>query len=358
MTSSSQEKRRQEKDRGEHLRSQNFNASLTVDPEGKVVAHYRKTFLYYTDASWSLPSPTGFTTVALQMLGPRPLEFTGPSDTDRSTIPSSRGTSDHTYLKVQGLTKEMLRTSFGICMDLNPQYFTAPWRKYELATHTLETKASMLVVSTAWMTRLPSIFDNTDESTPLHTPIQPSSKSPTHQGAALCCALDSSNIPDHDSFSYWLERLSPLVTAERDVLVVVANRIGVESGIVRGCNLEAIKATTEVRPQSAPEEDLGDSFGKDSQQQHKEDIEVGHAGAEPIAEFTKLVDEDEEGGIVSRSAHYAGTSVVMTLGKGKVRLWGIMGRGVEGVLVADTDAKEKAVWVVGNKEAEEDSMQT
>ena len=41
---------------------------------------------------------------------------------------------------------------------------------------------------------------------------------------------------------------------------------------------------------------------------------------------------EEEG-----EARYAGTSCVMGVGKGKLRLWGLMGRAEEGVCIVDTE---------------------
>jgi protein N-terminal amidase len=36
-----------------------YNSAITVSPNGETVAHYRKSFLYYTDESWAVEG-TGF----------------------------------------------------------------------------------------------------------------------------------------------------------------------------------------------------------------------------------------------------------------------------------------------------------
>ena len=301
----------------------NYNASLTVDPSGNVVAHYRKSFLYYTDATWSLPSPTGFLTV--------PLPF----------------------------SNAITPTAFGICMDLNPQYFTSSRDKRVLPTHALSTEASMLVVSTAWLTRLPSVFDDpSSPSPPVLSGSTIPSKFQSKTESGPCCPASTAPEPDSENLTYWLDRLSPLIEADKETLVVVANRVGVESGIVRACKLDEIETS---------EKFLASKFGftgsNDRPQDHysdkarKEEIEASHAGAEPTAEFTELVDQDGVGGVVSTSAHYAGTSIVMALGKGKIRVFGILGRGEERVLLADTSSKEKACLSLKATDADDDTVQ-
>ena len=307
----------------------NYNASLTVDPQGNIVAHYRKSFLYYTDATWSLPSPTGFLTTTLLY----------PSiASQRSNLPSRGNQFGGTFEERCGLD-----TAFAICMDLNPQYFTAEWGKRELATHTLATEASVLLVSTAWLTRLPSIFDDpSTEGLQVSSDMALAIGSSGSTEATCCCPTTTSSKPDMDSLTYWLDRLLPLVEAERETTVVIANRVGVENGVVRACDLESMENSEHflaAKSKFVP----SDSRLQDHElnKERKKQIEVNHAGAEPVSEFTKLVDSDGSGGIVSTSAHYAGTSAIMTLGRGRVRLHGILGRGEENVLFADTNSEEK-----------------
>lgn len=83
-------------------------------------------------------------------------------------------------------------------------------------------------------------------------------------------------VPDTKTLGYWVDRLEPLVAqGGREVLVVMANRCGVEEPDVR----------------------------------------------------------------------YLGTSWVGKVGRGKVKVWGLMGKGEEGVLVVDT--KEVPKWGMG-----------
>ncbi|KAF2404430.1 N-terminal asparagine amidohydrolase-like protein [Trichodelitschia bisporula] len=95
----------------------NYNSSVTIAPNGRILGAYRKRFLYYTDETWAAEgdSPTGFFAGELGALG---------------------------------------KVSMGICMDINPYKFMSPWRDYEFATHVLDRCTPVAVVSMAFLTRL------------------------------------------------------------------------------------------------------------------------------------------------------------------------------------------------------------
>ena len=143
-----------------------------------------------------------------------------------------------------------MQANFGICMDLNPHRFTAPWDAYEFASHALSSGSEMLVLSMAWLTRLDDL------------------ELAAHAGE-----------PDWSTWSYWLARLEPFLKAEKDVIAVFGNRCGAETG------------------------------------------------PNPLG--------GEEG------VRYAGSSWIGSVGDGAVRVWEIMGRAEEGVLVADTHEEPK-----------------
>ncbi|KAK4697313.1 protein N-terminal amidase, partial [Lecanoromycetidae sp. Uapishka_2] len=147
-----------------------YNSTVTVSPTGKVLAHYRKTHLYYTDETWAQESPERWLST--------PLTFTPKTQPEKN-----------------------VKASFGICMDLNPHKFTAPWEAYEFASHALANDAEILVLSMAWLTQLPA--------------------------ADLALEPDQ---PDLATLSYWSERLKPLVEGEEEVIAVFANRCGEEPG--------------------------------------------------------------------------------------------------------------------------------
>ncbi|KAI9812231.1 MAG: Carbon-nitrogen hydrolase [Phylliscum demangeonii] len=154
-----------------------YNAVVVVSPEGKVLVNYRKTFLYYTDESWATEG-AGFFAGEVERLG---------------------------------------QTAMGICMDINPYRFTAPWTDYEFARHALASASSLLLLTMAWLT---------SECEAVAGPgagarTKPSRPPPTQ--------------PDGSTLSYWLERLGPLImgaTGEREVVVAICNRCGQEGSAI------------------------------------------------------------------------------------------------------------------------------
>ena len=116
-------------------------------------------------------------------------------------------------------------------MDLNPHAFTAPSSDYELANHVVNTNARLLVMSTAWFTNQ---RDQKEEK--------------GGQGREDTKETDSE--PEWETLEYWISRLKPVIEKgvkvdDEDaklVIVVIANRMGVESGALVACDLEAVKA--------------------------------------------------------------------------------------------------------------------
>ncbi|KAL9098530.1 MAG: hypothetical protein Q9163_005829 [Psora crenata] len=206
-----------------------YNSTVTVSPEGEILAHYRKTHLYYTDEGWAKEGPEGWLTKALP-----PLQY----------------------------HNKEVKAAFGICMDLNPYRFTAPWDAYEFCTSAVNAQADALVLSMAWLSSLPAAELKARPQT-----------------------------PDLDTFTYWLNRLTPLIEADQEVLVVCANRTGEEPG------------------------------------------------RNPC-------------GQVEEGVRYAGTSWVGRVGKGKVHVWGMMGRAEDAFLAVDTEAEPTASFLMSRKAKE------
>ena len=145
-----------------------YNSTISVSPTGEILAHYRKTHLYYTDETWAQESPSGWLSTSLT-LAPK-------------TCP-----------------EQIVQANFGICMDLNPHKFEAPWEEYEFASHALRSGSELLVLSMAWLTDL--------------------------DASELAAHAEE---PDLHTLSYWIERLKPLVEAESEVIAAFGNRCGEE----------------------------------------------------------------------------------------------------------------------------------
>merc|ERR1711977_516740 len=182
-----------------------YNSAITVNADGETIANYRKSFLYYADETWALEGPDGF--------------FDG---------------------EIDGLGN----VAMGICMDLNPYKFEAPWSAWEFAYHILHKEANLVILSMAWLTR---------------EDARSYSRSPKD--------------PDMNTLSYWLARLEPLIRAETqgEIICVFANRTGTEDDAV-----------------------------------------------------------------------YAGTSAVLGIQAGEVKVYGILGRGEKDLLVVDTNKRPQA----------------
>ncbi|KAI9760219.1 MAG: hypothetical protein M4579_001835 [Chaenotheca gracillima] len=232
-----------------------YNSVVLLSPTGDVLVNYRKSFLYYTDETWAEEGDGGFYAGKVDRLG---------------------------------------KISMGICMDINPQKFTAPWDSYEFSNHALAASSDLIILTMAWLSSPAS-----DPSSGLSPPSPPEPSDPS--------------LPNIDTLSYWLARLKPFIEAPAPV-----------------------PASSPSQLLSTTESELGPGT--------PDDLIIAicnRAGAETTAQ-------------------YAGTSTVLSLsrdGKGKVRILGVLGEGVEEVLVVDTTDKERkggngGRWVVSRQNEE------
>ena len=169
-----------------------YNSLVIVDHTGAVVAHHRKSHLYYTDESWAREGKQGF--------------YAG-------IVPLGGSTAGRKHVKLAA----------GICMDINPYKFEAAWEEYEFATFAAEKRARVAVVCMAWLTRL-----SRDEVS----------------GVSGEGDEEVRMKPDMDTVGYWCERFKPLWSevsklnggdgglgtsrGAEEVIVVCANRTGEE----------------------------------------------------------------------------------------------------------------------------------
>ncbi|KAK3994721.1 hypothetical protein QBC44DRAFT_285459 [Cladorrhinum sp. PSN332] len=94
--------------------------------------------------------------------------------------------------------------AMGICTDINPYKLDAPWEAFEFGYHIMEVQANVVILTMAWQ---------------------------THQ------ATEKFNLepkePDLETLVYWVQRLEPLVCADKEdeVIVVFCNRAGTEGEV-------------------------------------------------------------------------------------------------------------------------------
>ncbi|OAT13256.1 N-terminal amidase [Blastomyces gilchristii SLH14081] len=259
-----------------------FNSALLVSPTGSTLYNYQKRFLYYTDEPWAAEGRNGKGFLHLQL----PSTTTSP-DTDATTTTA-------------------IPTAIGICMDINPYKFLAPWTVYEFATHVLASGARLVLLPMAWLTLLKPGELGEGEG-----------EGERERGEEEKLAL--ARRPDMETFRYWLLRFWPLVRAagkgEREgegegqgeagmVILVFANRVGVEEG--------------------------GFRIGKDG------DGVARYAGSSCIVGIRR--GRREDGSESWRAKGESGGE------EAEILVWEMLGRAEEGVCFVDTEAEPKYVF--------------
>ncbi|KAL4947627.1 carbon-nitrogen hydrolase [Aspergillus filifer] len=181
-----------------------YNALLVVDEEGSVLLNYRKTFLYYTDETWASEGSAELGFHQLTFPKESPSRPQGEAVILPPPPPSAKEK-----------TGKEIATSFGICMDINPYKFEAPYSAYEFAHRVLDSKSQLVILSMAWLTLL-----SREEVDALAG------------GPAL------------ETFNYWVQRFMPLLRkqmqhdtnadgsadGEKNIILIFANRAGEEDG--------------------------------------------------------------------------------------------------------------------------------
>ncbi|KAM5438376.1 Carbon-nitrogen hydrolase [Microsporum ferrugineum] len=182
-----------------------FNSLIIVRESGETLVNYRKHHLYYTDDPWAHEGESHESGFFLMPLSAG-LQQKIPEDSDGDTSSTVAPPGNE------------IPTAVGICMDINPYKFIAPYSACEFATHARSSGARLVIVSMAWLTLLSS--------------------------EELATMEDK---PDMDTFQYWISRFAPFFlpdeehgevkdeigsdrVAEPQVIIVFANRAGEEEG--------------------------------------------------------------------------------------------------------------------------------
>jgi len=98
-----------------------------------------------------------------------------------------------------------IRTSIGICMDLNPWEFRAPFNAFEYAKFILENDVTLILIPMAWL--LPRSIDDEEQD-----------------------KYEEDDHPSHHTLQYWIGRLQPLIASDTYRTVIICNRTGHEEG--------------------------------------------------------------------------------------------------------------------------------
>ncbi|SMN19360.1 similar to Saccharomyces cerevisiae YJR062C NTA1 Amidase [Maudiozyma saulgeensis] len=107
-----------------------YNSAAVVSPQGELIFNYRKSFLYFTEDNWGCSeNPKQFQNF--------PLTF---KKKGKKLKDMSGDAIDVT-----------LNTSIGICMDLSPYKFEAPFNDCEFASFNLDRKVELIICPMAWL---------------------------------------------------------------------------------------------------------------------------------------------------------------------------------------------------------------
>lgn len=208
-----------------------YNSIAFVDPQGCLVTTYAKSFLYYTDENWAEEGP-GFKSIDVDGLGKV-----------KKKSQDRKGQFLHMALNLVSLTFFffLYQVGFGICMDVNPYQFKAPFAAFEFSSYHVEQKTNLLLCSMAW---------NKGEEAPKKE--KPSPKPPKKssledtQGQEGDSneeeweddeeteeeALERENqILMFETIQYWAMRMNPFYTGKEEAYIAIANRIGTEAGM-------------------------------------------------------------------------------------------------------------------------------
>lgn len=199
-----------------------YNSALVTDPEGTLHFNYRKSFLYDTEYEWDCKeNPKGFQ--QFQMTFPK-------SATNIASLPQDEQEKEDITLKA----------SIGICMDLNPYKFEAPFNLFEFASYNLDNHTDLIICPMAWLhSQSVTKFDTESEEIEgkllktrdmLKQQSQPLTGSQgeyqfnlDNEKTTPIVAKDDKNInksytelhlPDMSNVNYWLLRFLPFLNLE------------------------------------------------------------------------------------------------------------------------------------------------
>lgn len=193
----------------ENYEGTTYNLAMVVNEEGDLVHNYRKTHLYETDEAWGcVENP----------------------EKDFAAVDLVLG---------KGSERQTIRTSIGICMDLNPYKFTAPFNEFEFSMSAYANLARLVVVPTAWLdSESPDIQEDRSDKEKLEL------------AAKIKKQLETETYPDAKDLlilliDYWIVRLFPFLSHPMNGLpkqpqkttAVICNRTGIEDQTFYGGSL-------------------------------------------------------------------------------------------------------------------------
>lgn len=198
-----------------------YNSAILTSPSGSTIHHYRKTHLYESDVTWGCSeSPdkafNGF-------------EFVLNKDFYTDNAPPSA----------------LIKAQVGICMDLNPYKFEAPFNAFEFSGACFRNQAKLILCPMAWLSqKSPSIAEESGKSDVDAVPIVQDDEKSIRYDLLYKKELDvrEQQKTEISTVDYWILRFlpflkHPMVEVTRyynKVTLVCCNRTGQEDNVLYG----------------------------------------------------------------------------------------------------------------------------
>ncbi|ABN65423.1 Carbon-nitrogen hydrolase [Scheffersomyces stipitis CBS 6054] len=207
-----------------------YNSAVLVGPNGSILHNYRKTFLYETDEVW------------------------GASENPEKGFSSLKLVLDKEYYldKQANKTYPTVTTNIGICMDVNPYQFKAPFNAFEFSGSAFHQRAKLLLFPMAWLSpQSPSTKEDLTKSEKLNKGkifnerYFSTEHKPTVNDNNVAPKLESNTLfvpttPEGSTVNYWLLRFFPFMKHPNSyqskyyetATLIACNRVGVEDDIL------------------------------------------------------------------------------------------------------------------------------
>lgn len=254
--------------------SKYYNSLLVVNEAGEVIHNYRKSFLYFTDETWAAEGNVeqGFHELTFRPEG------------------ASISTEEPDQIR-RAAAEKRVATSFGICMDINPYKFEAPYTAWEFANRVLDSKSHLVILSMAWL---------------------------THMSREELDALEGQ--PAMETFNYWLNRFWPLIEKKMQ-----------HDGDIDGSEDEdGLKKVVIVFANRAGEEPAADDTK----------LPARYAGTSAVIAVTQRPRSERSSQAEGRRDEIRGEPAFDV----KILCWDLLGAEEEGICFADTTGRPKMVF--------------
>lgn len=190
-----------------------YNSCALFNRQGELIHNYRKTFLYETDEVWGCTEgdERGFKSIEV--------DFASGTATPVSLWDR--------FVHGKPANDTTLRVNFGICMDLNPYKFEAPFNEFEFSSACYNQHANLIICPMAWLNpKSPSI----NKEIPLEERVKIANETKLEPG------------PEVSTVNYWILRFFPYLSHKYSYQpkwftksnVICCNRVGVEGDIIFG----------------------------------------------------------------------------------------------------------------------------